>query len=1112
MHPIKPVTLAVLAALSLTGMSQAAEEDPLWQSFQSPPQESRPRVWWHWMNGNISKDGIGKDLEWMKRVGIGGAHSFDINISTPQVVSKRLVYMTPEWQDAFRFAAHKARDLDLELAMASSPGWSETGGPWVTPEDAMKKVVWSETELQPGRGIDGKLPAPPGGNGVYQNLGVEPGLSALTGEAPPVLPSLYKDIAVYAYKIKPAEKPARPDVQINGTAVQPDASGYPFKDVHSDKSTNAVTVDYHAPATFSSLTVFIENLLEEDGADYNATVEASSDGTAWKSIAETRLANIPATVSFSPVTARYFRLTVHAKPAPRTFVSEPRDVAVTGLSSMMGQEENIPHIAQLEFSAESRVNRFQEKAGFAIAGDYYALDRYTDASESGLGKDEIINLTSRLQADGTLKWTPPSEGHWRILRMGYALTGTTNHPAPSEATGFEVDKYDGQAVSRYLTHYLQMYKKTVGSEDLKKAGLSAFVNDSIEVGTSNWTPRLIEQFKKLRGYDPTPWLPALTGVIIISREKTDAFLYDFRKTLSDLIETQHYETIAQIAQAAGLTTYGESLEFGRPVLGDDLDMRRYASIPMAAIWSVPAGKEPTPSAQADIRGAASVAHFYGKKYAASETFTSLLEPWAYSPSDLKHTADDAFLQGMNRPVIHTSPHVPVDDKVPGVSLSVFGQYFNRNETWAEMARPWIDYLARTAMLLQKGQFSADVAYFYGEESGAVTQALNGYMKDVPEHYAYDFVSADSVRSKLSVKDGQLISPAGASYRVLYLNSYTRYMTLGVLKRIAGLVKEGATVVGLKPVRSPSLADDPDEFSRLTGLLWKNKTETAYGDGKVVNSGNIEESMRLLNITPAFIYSAGKPSEIGFVHRRLSDGDIYYVVNQKPEATEVEARFRSQGKKPEIWHPKTASATPVSYRHEGDQTVIPLHLDPGESYFVMFRKNTDRTAEKIDPVTVSKLIDVEGAWDVSFQQHRGAPDKLTMQELKPLDSFSEAGVKYFSGVATYTKTFDVKSPVRKGGKYVLDLGQVGDLAQVTLNGKDVGTLWHAPFKADVSAALKEGKNQLEIRVANLWVNRLIGDAQPDVKEKITYTTVPTYRADAELRPSGLIGPVTVSRYR
>lgn len=1108
MSAVKPVTLAVLAAISFSGISMAKTEDPLWQSFSSPSDDARPRVWWHWMNGNITKDGLGKDLEWMKRVGIGGAHSFDINISTPQIVDKRLVYMTPEWKDAFRFAAHKAKQLNLELAVASSAGWSETGGPWVPAEDAMKKVVWSEAKLQPGKSFDGKLPLPPMNNGVYQDMGVEAGLSALTGEAPPDLPTLYKDIAVYAYKVSDTEAPAQPDVLINGKVIKKEATGYPFKDVHSGQS--AVTLDYHEPKTFQSLTFHIEHLLEEDGANYFATLESSEDGTSWRSIGEAQLGNIPVTMSFSPSTARFFRIVIKASPAARTFLAEPKDVAITGLSGMMGQEENIPHITQLDFSAVPKVNRFQEKAGFAIAGDYYSLDKYLDDVKAVKNGNQIINLTSQLKPDGSLKWSPPSVGQWHILRMGYSLTGTTNHPAPAEATGFEVDKYDGKAVERYLRNYIEMYKGAVGSENLVTSGLTSLVNDSIEVGTSNWTPAFIEQFMALRGYDPTPWLPTLAGIIVESREKSDAFLYDFRKTLSDLIETQHYETIARIAHENKLTTYGESLEFGRPVLGDDLDMRRYADIPMAAIWSVPSGKEATPSARADIKGASSVAHFYGKKFVASETFTSMLEPWAYAPADLKHTADAAFLQGMNRPVIHTSPHVPVDDKLPGVSLSIFGQYFNRNETWAEMAGPWIDYLARTATLLQKGKPQSDVAYFYGEESGAVSQALNGYMKDVPVHYGYDFISADSVRNKLEVKNGLLISPAGTEYRVLYLGANTKYMTLGVLRKLADLVHNGATVIGLKPLGSPSLSDSKEEFEKLASTLWSGKEKTIHGKGMVVTSSDIDGALGMMDITPDFTFTSSDGSNVGFVHRRVEDGDIYYLVNQNARSADIEARFRSKGKQPELWHPETAAVEPVSYRHDDDQTVIPLHMEPGESYFVMFRKNSGKSETTVKAAVTKKHTDINGHWDVEFQKDRGAPDKIQLETLRSLSESADASIKYFSGVATYRKSFVIDALDNDHSRYVLNLGQVGDLAQVTLNGKDMGTLWHSPFRTDITGALKKGENHLVIKVANLWVNRLIGDAQPDVVNKITYTTMPTYRADAELRPSGLIGPVTIEQ--
>ncbi|MBX4530901.1 glycosyl hydrolase [Klebsiella pneumoniae] len=1110
MTALRPLALAMMAALSLPGNAAVApQEDNLSQQFSAPPDDARPRVWWHWMNGNISKEGISKDLEWMKRAGIGGAHAFDINISTPQLVDRRLVYMTPAWKEAFRFAASKARELNLELAFASSPGWSETGGPWVPAQDAMKKVVWSETEVSGGHKFDRPLPLPPHNNGIYQSMGVEAGLSALTGDAPPVLPTLYRDIAVYAWPVEVEQNESSPHISVNGKTVTPGENGITIPGARSGKG--FIELDYGAPRNFRSLTLFIEHLLEEDGANFFAALEYSKDASHWTRITETALGNIPVTLSFSPVNARYYRITLRSEPSARTFVDEPKQVVVTNLSGMMGQNAVEPVISELKFSTEASVNRFQEKAGYAIARDYLSIDNGTDPDAPAIQPGKILNLTKYLRSDGTLDWTPPDNHNWRILRMGYSLTGTTNHPAPAEATGFEVDKYDGEAVKRYISRYLSMYKDTLGTDDFKNSGVTAFVNDSIEVGTSNWTPKLIEQFRTLRGYDPTPWLPTLAGVLVGSRKQSDAFLYDFRKTLSDLIESQHYKTIADVVQANHLITYGESLEFGRPVLGDDLDMRKYTSIPMAAIWSASPGKEPTPSARADIKGAASVSHFYGQNLVASETFTSMLAPWAYSPSDLKHTADEAFLQGMNRPVIHTSPHVPVDDKVPGISLSVFGQYFNRNETWAGMARPWMDYLARTALLLQKGRFYADVAYFYGEEAGAVTQSLNGYLRDVPVRYSYDFVSASSVNQHLRVEGHTLVSPAGATYQVLYLGQNTKAMTLITLEKIAKLVHDGATVVGGRPSRTLSMNDDQRKFDKLASELWGDSTVMEYGRGKVMNIRDIDTALLELGIQPDFNYTGDSTGKIRFVHRRLSDGDIYYVVNQETTPVNVEASFRVKGKKPELWHPETGKTEPVSYAIQGEQTVIPLGLTAGESNFVVFRKDTRSLTETIHQPVMVAARDIKGEWKIQFQKERGAPDGIRMNTLTPLNESAVPGIKYFSGVSVYTTEFKADSVSSGKTKLILDLGAVGDLARVTVNGKDMGTLWHAPWTVDVSGAIQEGNNTLKIQVANLWVNRLIGDAQPGTKDKVTYTTVPTYRATAPLRQSGLIGPVVLKEF-
>ncbi len=636
--------------------------------------------------------------------------------------------------------------------------------------------------------------------------------------------------------------------------------------------------------------------------------------------------------------------------------------------------------------------------------------------------------------------------------------------------------------------------------------MQAILTDSIEVGAANWTPRMIDQFRRLRGYDPVPWLPALTGVLIGSREDSDRFLFDYRRTLADLMASEHYGSIAAVAHENGLKVYGEALEDHRPSLGDDMAMRRHADVPMAAMWTHSRADGPKLTYLADIKGAASVAHIYGQNLVAAESLTASMNPWNYAPNDLKRVIDLEFVTGVNRPVIHTSVHQPLDSKVPGLSLFIFGQYFNRHESWAEMAGPWVDYMARNSLMLQQGRNVADVAYFYGEEGPLTALYGDKAVADAPVNRAYDFVNYDALTGALANEGNELVAPGGARYKALYLGGSSRRMTLGALKRIAALAEGGATVVGMAPEGNPGLAGDPVEYAALVARLWPAGGIAQLGRGKVIASNDIEAALGQIGVAPDFDYTGAQSrGDIPFVHRKLTDGDSYFLVNRSGAAQTIEARFRVTGKAPELWRAETGTSEAVGYLIKDGTTKVNLTLGIDESLHVVFRKPAPADAMAIKQVMPVSLARIDGPWNVSFQPGRGAPATAKLASLAPLNENAEPGIKYFSGIATYKRLFAAPRGWKPGDPLWLDLGNVREMAEVWVNGKLAGTAWHAPYRIDISKHAMAWNNRLEIRVANLWVNRLIGDAQPGA-QKITYTAMPTYRADAPLRPSGLIGPV------
>jgi hypothetical protein len=1112
-------TACLAAALALPVLCFAQTAAELRQGFEDPPNGARPRVWWHWMNGNITKEGINLDQEWMKRTGLGGFQNFDAALNTPQVVEKRLVYMTPDWKDAFLFATQKADSLGLEMAIAGSPGWSETGGPWVEPSHAMKKYVWSETAVEGGQRFTGKLAQPPTVTGPFQNLAMSDpmGMMGGPGAQPPPAKDFYADSTVVAYRIPDAdEKNVAP--KVTSSAGQVDASVLSARDMMKSTALPIapagekawIQFEYAQPQTIRAVTLAMggpRDPLAQFGSETGKgpVFESSDDGQSFHAIVTMPTHGaVQHTMAFAPVTARFFRLSFKTAEPSKPPLGD-LDLSDFGVAGMKPPTDY--YIAELELHADARVNRFEEKAAFSTLLDLYPFATPEAPSGDVIQKATVVDLTSKMHPDGTLDWTPPA-GHWIVLRMGYSLTGITNHPASPEATGPEVDKLNRAYVKDYFEHYLDNYQSAVGPL-MGKRGVKYVVTDSWEAGTQNWTDDMLTEFQKRRGYDPHPWLPVLTGRVVESSIASDDFLWDFRETIADLVAENHYGQIAASLHARGMGQYGESHEEGRATIGDGMEMKRYDDVPMAAMWT----QRPGVNAEqfgynADIRESASVAHIYGQNIVAAESMTAAIGPWAWSPVTLKPTADKEMAVGLNRFVIHTSVHQPLIDKAPGLALGPFGQWFNRNEVWAEQARPWIDYLARSSYLLQQGHFVADVLYFYGEDSN-LTAIFGSKSPDVPAGYNFDYVNADALIHKISVKDGDLVTASGMSYRVLALDSYSKHMSLPVLRQIRDLVAAGATVVGARPVDDPSLGDNAAEFKAICDQLWG---KPASGHGKVYGSEKLQDVLSGMKIAPDVEYTKPESdTNILFVHRRLNNADLYYVDNRNDSAETVDATFRVDGKAAELWHADTGLTEPASYSIDHGRTSVPLHLDPFETVFVVFEKTAESPSRKLPAHIATSLATVTGPWMVSFEPNRGAPENITLEKLASWSDNSDQGVKYFSGHGTYTKTIDAQADwFKPGAQLWLDLGEVKNVAEVTVNGKRVGIAWKTPYRIDVTSAMKPGANTVEIRVANLWVNRLIGDQQPNATKKYTFTTRNPYKAKSPLLPSGLLGPVQVVR--
>ena len=770
-------------------------------------------------------------------------------------------------------------------------------------------------------------------------------------------------------------------------------------------------------------------------------------------------------------------------------------------------------IAEIVLCAVPHINHFEQKAGFStIIGAEDFVTPETPPGEAIKAKD-VVNLTEQMGEDGSLEWTPP-EGRWNVVRIGYSLTGHQNSPASPEATGLEVDKLNPNFVRNYFDNYLDQYKEATGGL-MGARGLQYVITDSWEAGTANWTNLMIDEFNQRNNYDIYPWLPVLTGRIVESSQASEKFLWDFRYTLEQLVTEYHYNELSTILKERGMGRYTESHEGGRAFIGDGMEVKKEADIPMSATWTPGGfgGRESDGVAvrhETDVRESASVAHIYGQNLVAAESLTAIGNTWAFSPERLKPTADFMLASGLNRFVIHTSVHQPVDDKIPGLGLGPFGQWFTRHETWAEKAKPWVDYLARSSYMLQQGSFVADIIYIYGQGTN-LTALFGEELPAIPEGYNYDFLNAGAIPKVLTMDNSKIVAGSGMNYRVLALDESARYMTLPVLKKIQELAIAGAVVVGAKPINSPSLNDDENEFFEIANQLWPDENGvTEVGSGKVYAGYSIQEVFNDMQIEPDFSYLADESmAHMKFVHRSLGKQDIYWVNTESKESSVRDVSFRISGMKPEVWDPVSAEIRPVSYSMENGRTNVVLPMEPEDALFVLFMNKTETDSYTVPEMVENPVATLSGPWTLKFQEKRGAPDEAVFEDLTPWDTNEDPGIKYFSGTASYSKELEVPADWISADKELwLDLGEVKNLAEVFVNGESLGIVWKKPFRVKLSGALKAGMNQLTLQVTNLWVNRLIGDQQPGVTDPVTYTTQAFYQADSPLLPSGLLGPVKI----
>jgi hypothetical protein len=749
---------------------------------------------------------------------------------------------------------------------------------------------------------------------------------------------------------------------------------------------------------------------------------------------------------------------------------------------------------------------------------------YDEPSDRAVPVNRVIDITDKIDKDGYLNWDVPA-GKWKVIRTGHRMTGSRLMIAQPEADGLSVDWFDRKGVDLQFAKWGRML-----IDEAAKVGNKPiyFCDDSFEDGFPNWTANILTHFKNYRGYDAAPYLPVLSGYLVSSAEISDRFLNDYRKTLGDLMADEHYKHFADLCHAEGMMVQNESAGPSRSgtICMDGLKNLGRSDFPMGEFWLGPNHEDESTLTDDKAYGVsrldkgqnkvtkmvASAAHIYGKTTVSAEAFTTMRH-WLDYPGSLKQALDRAYCEGVNRIAIHTSTASRPKDGKPGYEYGA-GTHFNPNVTWWEKSGAFFDYVARCQYLLRLGRFVADVLFYNGDVAPNLV-AQKHIDPGLGRGYDYDVCNEEVLLTRVSTKYGRIVLPNGMNYAVLVLPDNTR-MPLKVLRKISELVKAGATVIGPAPVEDSGLVNYPHcdaEIKILAKQLWrnidgKNIKQNHYGAGRIIFGDTIRKVLMDKNIQPDFEYTGGEDVWLDFIHRSTPESEIYFVTNRHGKAVRSDCTFRVAAHAPEIWNAVTAKIdNKVNYKVVNGRIVIGMDFEAFQSFFIVFPKNSGLTT----PLACTnfpelKLVqELTGTWDVAFDTKWGGPGSVEFHGLQNWSKSADDRIKHFSGKAIYTKNIDWNIDSKK--PVYLDLGLVKNIADVWLNGKHLGIVWTAPWRIDISPAIKQGRNLLKIEVINLWPNRLIGDAALLPEKKLTNTNI-AFKPDAPLLPSGLLGPVTI----
>jgi len=1056
---------------------RSADTSDLEARFLHPPEEAKPWTFWYWMQNSVTKESITHDLEAMADHGIGGVYLFSIGggtaLTDPPVPS-----LSDLWWEHIDHTLREADRLGLKVRLNACDGWATAGSPDITPELSMQEITWSNTVVEGGKSFDRQLPQPP------------------------TKLDYYRDIAVLAYPEPVAHARTSVEAKPKVTTSQPglDASalvaGHPKGVVLPQPG----WVQYEFPTPFACRAVTI-NPVRKSYQAMRLEVQASDDGVEFRSLGRLSVPRhgfqdgiFPMTTAFPATTARFFR-----------FVCDPAgsEPAAENLDSAKDRSKDGSTLLQLVLSESPAIMDSLGKAGFL-----WRTSPPTTAAQApdavNVPSADIINLTGQMSPDGKLRWTPPSGRRWIIQRIGYTSTAKKSGPAGA-GIGLEADKLNPASVPVQFASWIGK-----AAERQAKLGTKSLVGshiDSWECRSQNWSPVMLAEFKRRRGYDPIPYLPVMTGVPVESAEISERFLLDVRQTISDLVLDNFFAPMVALVHAKGGSFSSECVAPG--ITSDGMAHYGRVDLPMGEFWYESAsGDKPT-----DIRDAIHGARLYGKKIVQAEAFTHRDIDWDDTPFESKTMGDHEFALGINRFVLHVWALKATQGK-PGVVLWRYGFDYSDGQTWWKPGKAWFEYLTRCQAVLQSGVPVADLLYYVGEDQPTRALLPARLNPALPDGFTYGSINRDALLRVAKAENGRLVLPGGMSYRVLLLPDDER-MSPEVARVIADLSRQGVPVIGTKPNRSISLSGYPhcdDEVRRIVAEGW-GKVRGRDALKSVLEEQGLAPDLVFPGVNEDYVWRADKEyasPPLSWGHRRDGDADIYFISNQEYQPRVTEAVFNVTGKQPELWDPASGTMRSLTdWSVSGGRTHIPLQFAPAESFFIVFRRPAVPPEKRAPNFPVFRTAEtIPGPWNVAFEPGRGAPPSVSLPALSSLHTHPDDSIKHFSGTATYRCAFPSAGNFA-GQRVFLDLGRVANLAEVTLNGHPLGTVWKPPYRLEVTGLLA-AENKLEVAVSNTWRNRMVADFSLPEKRRIAQ--VPLYIWDVmkgkTLVESGLLGPVTL----